>query len=162
MGATVLNGRHNSIETGAAATLGNRNSVHIKLDSKHTTLIALAHLVGDIEHEGGVHTVVKLHVHLHIVRMGVGHLFSTRYSVGLQVADAESEQTATYYIYLLVIIRAVLLHSYLVVDGDGIASCPSAVQRRCASHSRQSGAGIDTYYAPSIVVQDNLGQVDIG
>ena len=67
MRSTVLEVLHDGIEARATLTGGDGNGVHVELDGQNTTLIALAHLIGDIEDEGGVHTVVELHVDIYIM-----------------------------------------------------------------------------------------------
>ena len=61
MSAAVLEVFDYSVEGRASRARGNRDGVHVKFDCDDTALVASAHLVGNVEDEGGVHAVVELH-----------------------------------------------------------------------------------------------------
>ena len=60
-GSAVFRILHHRIEAGAARAFWYWHRVHIELIGDDTAVGVFTDSVGDVEHEGGVHTVVELH-----------------------------------------------------------------------------------------------------
>ena len=153
VGTAVLVVFDHGVETGAAGAAGDRNGVHIQFHRDDTALVALAHLLGDVEDEGGVHAVVELHRQVHIVAVGVIDLRLGRDLVGLQAADAEGHQTSADDIHALV---------NAVVHGDGIVAGAAGVDVRGAGEAGEVGLTMSEGDASVVVVQHHLREIDVG
>lgn len=165
---------HYGVEAGATGAAGNRDGVYVELNGDDTAAETVAHLFGNIEDKGRVHTIIKLHGHVHVVMVGLLHLVGTGDVVGLEVADAEGHQASANDVYILGAgghilgpgaeghQRGVVLHACVVVYGDGVAAAASCVQ---VGGARQSGEGrraVDGGDTSVVVVQDDLREIDIG
>ena len=162
MCAAVLIVEDHRVEAGAASAGGYRDGVEVQLYGDDPALVPLAHLPGDVEDEGGVHAVVELHRHVHVVTVGVAHLVGAGDAVGAESADAEGHQSSAHDVDRLAALLAVVLQSHAVADGDGVVACCAGVQVGGACHSREVGRAVDGRDAPVVVVQDDLREVDIG
>lgn len=63
------------IEAGAAAAAGDADGINIQVDGEYAAFVAFLDLVGDVEDQGGVETVVEGHLDFHVVLyLGAHHL----------------------------------------------------------------------------------------
>ena len=173
MRSAVLEVLDHGVEAGAAGAAGYRNGVHIQFHRDDAALVALAHLLGDVEDEGGVHAVVELHRQVHIVAVGVIDLRLGRDLVGLQAADAEGHQTSADDIHALGVghrggiyvvghIGEVVLLVNAVVHGDGIVAGAAGVDVRGAGEAGEVGLTMSEGDASVVVVQHHLREIDVG
>ena len=135
MSSSVFEVLHDSIEGGASAARGDTYGVHVQFDGNDSPLVAAAHLVGDVEDEGGVHAVVEQHSHIKEVPVGIHYIRLALDTVGVLTADAEGHQTAADDIYRLALLVAVVLQPGAVVDGDGVVTRGAGVERGGTCHS---------------------------
>ena len=153
---------HYGVEAGAAGAGGDGDGVEIKLHGDDAATVAMAHLVGDVEDEGGVHTVVELHVDVHEVAVLVRHLVGTADVVGTVTRQSEGHESSADDVDELAVLVAVALHSGVVIDGDGVVAGPSGVDVGRAGQSREVARAVDSGDASPVVVQDDLRQIYIG
>lgn len=118
----------NRVEGGAARAAGYRDGVHVEFYCEHAALVSLSHLFCDIEDEGGVQTVVELHLQVEVVAFVVAHLLGALQSAAVLSADAEGEQSAAGDVHLLAVHVAVVLPVGLEAHCDGILAGPSGVE----------------------------------
>lgn len=136
--------------------------VHVKLHGYDAATIEPAYLVGDVEDDGGVLTVIELHLHVHVVsvvEVCLCHLLQ-RLKVGtcvklvwIELRHAEGQRLATYHVYrLALLVRHVLLHSHVEVDGDGVRSGHARIYVDGASHTAEVGVAVDRGNLPAVAV----------
>lgn len=157
--AAVLEILDYGVEAAAAGSLGDGDGIYIQLHRYHSALVALAHLLGYVEDEGAIHTVIELHGYVQVVTVNVGHLIGTCNTVSGLVTESEAEQSATYYIYafgrgigsggwviggsgVVGYQGKILLHTGVEVDGDSVLACDTCVQGGGTCHTREVGVAV--------------------
>lgn len=153
---------HYGVEAGTTGLVRDGNFVHVELHGYDATTIESAYLVGDIEDDGGVLTVIELHLHVHVVsvvEVCLCHLLQrlkVRTGVELvwiELGHAEGQRLATYHVHrLALLVRHVLLHSHVEVYGDGVRSGHARIDIDGTSHAAEVGVAVDGGNLPAVAV----------
>lgn len=162
------------VEAGTALAVGDGDVVHIDIYRYHSATEETAHLVGDVEDEGGVLAVVELHVHVDVVAVVEVRLGNLRQRlrvgtgaqlVGVEVRHAEGEEFAADDVNRLTVLSlAVELHTSVEVHGDGVGAGDAVVEIHGTRHTAEVGiavGGSDLTEVAVVMVEDNLHEIDI-
>ena len=153
---------HHGVESRASRASWYGYGVHVYLYGDDAALVSLAHLLGDVEDEGGVETVVEDHLQVHVVLLAVAQLAAVFEPSAGVAGNAECEHAAAGNVNLLAFHVAVALPSRLVGHCHGVVAAAPAVEHRRARESRDVARALHAGNLAVVVVHDDLRQVDIG
>lgn len=155
---------HDGVEARATGDVGNINLVDIDVNSEDSTLEELANLVGNVEGEGFLYTVVEDEGAVDVVTAGV-FLFGDRSATdgsAVESADAEGEHSSANDVDVFALVVNVAFEAAGVVDADGSEASMTGVNVGGPGHTRDVGFTIDGHDAAFIAVEDNLREIDVG
>lgn len=173
--SAVLHFLDNGVEAAAASAAGYGDGVYVELYPDDAAFPVSPYLVCHVKHEGGVHAVVELQRHIHIVSESVGYLADVVDVTWRLSTHAKGGQSTADDVGMLcretdgVVGRGAERHEGtafleldVIVHRDGVVAGSAGVDVDAARHAREVRVTVDRGDTSVVVMKDDLGEVDVG